>query len=199
MSILTDVTKKFKVLEPIFNERQLCLWAATEARSIRHGGITMLAKLTGLAEKTVSRGIEEIFKQGRKSKETVLLGDSKSRVSGGGRKTIIEKHPDIMDKLANLLSPATRGDPESNLLWSSKSLAKLAAELKEQGISISLPTVSDLLDKLGFTKQANSKTKEGDSHEDRDEQFQFIEAESKRVQSEGNPVISIDTKKKEII
>ena len=94
-----------------------------------------------------------------------------------------------MEKLAFLVSPATRGDPESNLLWTSKSLEKLSKELKEQGISVSLPTISNLLENLGFTKQANAKTKEGSSHEDRDEQFQFIEAESHRVQVDGNPLV----------
>ena len=199
MNIFTEISKKFKPLVNIFNERQLRLWAATEARAIGHGGISTLAKVTGLSEKTISRGIAEISKPGRKSNESLNLTSDQSRKSGAGRKLITDIYPDIMEKLAFLVSPATRGDPESNLLWTSKSLEKLSKELKEQGISVSLPTISNLLENLGFTKQANAKTKEGSSHEDRDEQFQFIEAESHRVQADGNPVISIDTKKKEII
>jgi Rhodopirellula transposase DDE domain len=199
MTIITEISKKFKSLANIFNERQTRLWAATEARAIGHGGIAILAEVTGLGVKTISRGISEISKPGRKSHETLNFESDRARKPGAGRKLVTEKHPDIMSKLEALVSSSTRGDPESNLLWTSKSLSKLAAELKVQGITVSLPTISDLLETLGFTKQANSKTKEGDSHEDRDAQFRFIDEESRRLHSDGNPVISIDTKKKEMI
>lgn len=199
MNIFTELSRKFKPLATILNERQIRTWAATEARAIGHGGISMLAKVTGLAEKTISRGIAEVSKPGRKSNEVLNLETDQSRKPGGGRKLITEKHPGIMEALEKLVSPATRGDPESNLLWTSKSLAKLSAELKIQGISVSLPTISDLLEKLGFTKQANSKTSEGSTHEDRDAQFNFINSECSRLHENGNPVISVDTKKKENI
>ena len=199
MTIITEIAKKFKPLKNILNERQTRIWASTEARAIGHGGIAILSEVTGLGVKTISRGISEISKPGRKSNQTLNLDSDRARKPGGGRKLVTEIHPNIMSKLEVLLSPATRGDPESNLLWTSKSLSKLAAELKAHGISVSLPTISNLLEILGFTKQANSKTKEGDSHDDRDAQFRFIDEESKRLHADGNPVISIDTKKKEII
>jgi hypothetical protein len=119
MTIITEIAKKFKPLKNILNERQTRIWASTEARAIGHGGIAILSEVTGLGVKTISRGISEISKPGRKSNQILNLDSDRARKPGGGRKLITDIHPNIMSKLEDLLSPATRGDPESNLLWSS--------------------------------------------------------------------------------
>jgi hypothetical protein len=199
METLTILVQKFKPLANILNERQLRIWSATEARAFGHGGIKALASVTGLSEKTISRGLAEISSPGRKSNAIAELGTTGSRISGGGRKTLLEKYPDLSEKLESLISPTTRGNPESSLRWTIKSLSNLANELKNLGYSVSRSTVSLLLEQAGYSLQGNSKVLEGTDHEDRDAQFNFINDEAKRLQDQNNPVVSVDTKKKEII
>ncbi len=200
MKLKEIVSRKFKVLKPTFTEQQLRLWSATEAKAIGHGGITILVEVTGLSEKTISRGISEISKPGRKKKiEIKESGEQRIRKSGGGRKSISEKDPDLLKKLDELISPFTRGDPESALRWSAKSTHNLAEELTKSGHPVSAMTVHTLLSKMEYSLQSNSKTKEGGNHADRDAQFLHINNAAEEYHEKNIPVISIDTKKKEMI
>ena len=192
--------KKFRVMKLVLDEQQLRLWSATEAKAIGHGGIGLVSNITGLSEKTISRGIAEISSPGRKKKqEFTKSGARKVRKSGGGRKSITETDPELIVELEKMISPYTRGDPESALRWTSKSMDKLARELTAMGHPVSAMTVYTLLTNMKYSLQSNKKTKEGDSHKDRDAQFQFINKTAEEFHEKNFPVISIDTKKKELI
>lgn len=180
------------------DEKLTRLWAATEAKALGHGGIAAVSRATGIDEKTIKAGMLQISKKGRKPKDKKKL-TNRIRQEGGGRKSLIEKNPNLKNALENLIDPITRGDPESPLLWTSKSLDKLATELNAQGFKISLHTVGRMLNEMGYSLQSNRKANEGKSHEDRDAQFNHINEQAKLYNNENQPVISIDTKKKEII
>ena len=190
-SILTD---KFAAIITTLNERGLRLWAAAEARSLGHGGITKVAKVTGLSRRTVARGIKELAWP-----DTVSLASHVSRRKGGGRKKLTTKSPALGDDLKRLVDPVTRGHPESPLLWTAKSTAALAKELQDMGYQISDRTVATLLHENGYSLQAMRKTKEGGSHEHRDAQFANIACAVNKHQAEGQPAVSIDAKKKELV
>jgi len=183
---------KFLALAPELSERGRRMWAATEALAIGHGGISLVVRATGISESTVLRGIREI-----KSGEEVEPG--RVRRSGGGRKSLVSTDPTLAGDLESLVEPTASGDPQSRLRWTSKSLRKLTAELQAMGHEISYRTVGTLLEATGYTLQSNRKAQERRSHPDRDDQFRFINREVARMQRDGQPVISVDTKKKELV
>lgn len=195
---LTQVVEaKYITLKPLLDERARRLWAAVEARSLGRGGIIRVAEATGLARGTIRAGLKELALP--KSVDDGSLPDGRLRPPGGGRKSVTDHDPDLLRKLEALVDPATRGDPMSPLLWTCKSAAKLAEGLKVQGHVVSERTVNRLLHDLGYSLQSNRKTIEGKGHPDRDAQFQFINRRAKAFQRQGQPVVSVDTKKKELV
>ena len=184
--------EKYNNLSFCLNERSSRIWAATEAKSYGHGGIIILSRVTGLDRKTVRVGIKELDSPNKLEKNRI-------RKKGGGRKNITETNPDIVKSLKLLVDPVTRGDPESPLLWTAKSTRNLADELSKKDSKISHSKVCDLLKKSGYSLQANKKTNEGGDHPDRNEQFEYINKKVRDFQKWNQPVISVDTKKKENI
>lgn len=179
---------------PFMDERMKRIFLAAEALSLGYGGITRVSQATNTSRTTITQGIREI-KQAQK--ESV---SERTRKEGGGRKTLKDKYPEIIAELEKLIDPYTRGDPESPLRWTSKSTRQLSDVLNQIGFKISHVTVADMLHDLGYSLQANSKTLEGSGdHPERDEQFVYINDKTKAFQQAGDPVISVDTKKKELI
>lgn len=189
--ILAD---KFTAIASSLNERSLRLWAAAEARSLGYGGIQKVADITGFSRDRISRGIKELNEE-----KTQELEPHASRRKGGGRKKLTDKSPGLLSDLERLVDPVTRGHPESPLLWTAKSTADLAKELEVMGYSISDRSVATLLKGAGYSLQAMRKTREGGEHEDRDAQFINIAKAVSLHQVEGEPAVSIDAKKKELI
>lgn len=187
----TSLTAKFEALFPHLDERQRRLVLGAEARAIGHGGITLVAQAAGVGAVTVSRGVREL-----EAGEEPL---GRVRKPGGGRKRAAETDPGLRPALLALVEPDQRGDPMSPLRWTTKSTRKLAAHLTRQGHRISADTVGDLLRQEGFSLQANAKTIEGAQHPDRDAQFRYINEQVKEHINTGDPVISVDTKKKELV
>jgi hypothetical protein len=183
---------KFATLAPALNERTRRLVFAAEAQSIGRGGIAMVAQATGAARSTIQRGIEEL-------QAPPCLESSRIRKPGGGRKKIVEQDPTLKRDLEGLVEPSTRGDPEAPLRWTLKSVRVLAEELQGMGHSVSYPIVAELLREAGYSLQGNRKTKEGSHHPDRNAQFENINRRVRRQQAAGQPVISVDTKKKELV
>jgi len=175
------------------NERLTRLWAGAEAQAIGEGGIAIVEEATGMSRTTIRAGRDEL-RAGIDPADVVNV-----RRTGGGRPPIEETHPDIVPALEALVDPVTRGDPESPLRWTSKSTRKLAEELAHQGYQVSPQKVGQLLHASGYSLQATHKTLEGSSHPDRNEQFEIINARVDKFQGRGAPVISVDTKKKELI
>jgi transposase len=182
---------RFGVLLPHLNERQRRLAVATEARLLGHGGVRAVAGIAGVSETTVRRGVAEL--------EAGLepLPEGRVRAPGGGRKPIEETDPAVLKALLAMVEPDERGDPESPLRWTTKSLRHVAEGLTRRGYPVSAPTVGRLLKSAGFSLQANTKTLEGVQHPDRDAQFRYINDQVKDHQAGGEPVISVDTKKRE--
>jgi len=193
---IEKIRVKYEHLRSHIDEKVLRLWAAVEAQSLGRGGISQVSAATSLSRTTIYVGVSEL-----ESGESEVLArlPGKIRRPGGGRKKLKEKDSSLLQALDELLEPNTRGDPETPLRWTCKSTTKLAEELRAKGHSVSQRTVCDLLDELGYSLQGNRKTKEGLSHPDRDQQFIHISEKVKALQSIGQPVISVDTKKKEII
>jgi hypothetical protein len=179
------------------NERMVRLWSAAEAQLIGHGGITVVSEATGIAHTTIRRGIKELSLQSQQSE--ILLPPSRVRRAGGGRKNILVTDPQLLQALEALVDPVTRGDPESPLRWTCKSTYRLAEELCKQSHPVSARKVGYLLRDAGYSLQANRKTREGASHPDRNAQFEYINTHVVNFQGKGYPVISVDTKKKEIV
>jgi len=175
------------------NERLTRLWAGAEAEAIGEGGIAIVEEATGMSRTTIRAGRDEL-RAGIDPTDVVNV-----RRTGGGRPPIEETHPDIVPALEALVDPVTRGDPESPLRWTSKSTRKLAEELAHQGYQVSPQKVGQLLHASGYSLQATHKTLEGSSHPDRNKQFEIINARVDKFQGRGAPVISVDTKKKELI
>ncbi|KKB96631.1 Rhodopirellula transposase, partial [Candidatus Arcanobacter lacustris] len=197
--VLKDIVfakQRFEMISWALDERLKRLFAASEAKVLGRGGVTKIAQATGLARITIHAGIKELE---NRSEEIVDVPIGKTRKSGGGRKNILQTSPEILDDLRKLVEPTTRGDPESPLLWTCRSLRNLASELVSLGHKISHETTGLLLEKLGYSLQGNRKTLEGSNHPDRNAQFEFINTKVQEIQSENNPVISVDTKKKELI
>ncbi len=186
------IRKRFTSLSPHLNERERRLFAATEARTAGYGGIAAASAATGVAVSTIGRGLKEL---------SVLdtLAPDRVRRPGGGRKLLVEKDATLLDDLLALVEPSERGDPMSPLRWTCKSLSQLTAALVAQGHRIGRTVVGELLHKQKFSLQANRKTREGDSHPDRNVQFIHINGSVKAALAAGQPVISVDTKKKELV
>ena len=195
-SVVKTIQDKYELLWPYLNEKTRRIWAAIEAQSLGWGGITLVAKATGLSRTTIHGGMDNLCKS-----DGTTRSDYSDRIRefGGGRKLLEEKDPTLLTDLELLIEPATLGDPESPLKWTSKSVAKLAAGLNQEGHRISPKSVYNLLESLGYSLQSNRKTRDRKSHPDRDAQFLHIAQQVKYFQSENQPVISVDTKKKELI
>ena len=188
----TGIRQRFEAMRGQLDERGLRLLAAAEARTAGYGGIAAVARATGLARSTIGRGLADL--------DQPALAPGQVRRAGSGRRPEQGKDPTLLADLRRLAEPATRGDPMRPLLWVSKSHAKLAAALAAMGHRVSPNTVGKLLrEELGYSRQANRKTLEGASHSDRDAQFEHINARVRAFQAAGDPVISVDTKKKELI
>src|ERR1700689_1092877 len=185
------VAAKFQAIFPHLDERQRRLLMGAEARSLGHGGIRLVARAAGVREATVSLGVDEL------DSGAAPLG--RVRRPGGGRKRAADLDPGLLPALLDLGEPDERGDPMSPLRWTTKSTRNLAGELTAQGRKVSADTVGDLLRAEGFSLQGNAKTLEGRRHPDRDAQFRYINEQVKAHQDTADPVISVDTKKKELV
>lgn len=185
------LTAKFETIFPHLDERQRRLLMGAEARSLGHGGIRLVAQAAGVREATVSAGVDELLAGAEP------LG--RVRRSGGGRKRAVELDPGLRPALVALVEPEERGDPMSPLRWTTKSTRALAEELTRQGHRVGADTVADLLRAEGFSLQGNAKTLEGTRHPDRDSQFGYISETAREYLAAGDPVISVDTKKKELV
>jgi DNA-binding transcriptional ArsR family regulator len=179
------------VVFPHLDERQRRIMAAAEARSLGRGGIIRVAEATGMSRSTVTAAVKEL--------KAGLVVTNRVRRPGGGAKSITQMQPGIVAALKALVAPDTRGDPESPLLYTLKSTRELADELCAQGYEVSHATVGQLLHDLGYSLQANAKTREGSSHADRDLQFRYINGQVAAYAATGDPVISVDAKKKELV
>ncbi len=187
------LSEKFERIRPHLNEASLRLWAANEALSLGYGGVSEVSRATELSRTTIHAGIAEL------KSAAVAHESNRIRRSGGGRKKLTDKDPGLLGALNKLVDPVTRGDPESALRWTSKSTTKLAQELSTSGHPVSQRTVCDLLTGEGYSLQSVRKTREGAQHPDRDAQFQFLNAQVQAALKAGQPVISVDTKKKELV
>ena len=187
----------FSEIAPALNERARRAVAAAEARALGHGGVSLVAAVTGLARSTVRRGVAEL--EPGAAPEPSREAAPRVRRPGGGRKTLTASDPTLVQDLEALVDPVTRGDPESPLRWTCKSLSNLAMALGERGHRISARKVGDLLRERDYSLQATRKTTEGTSHPDRDAQFAHINAQAQAFQRHGQPVVSVDTKKKELV
>jgi hypothetical protein len=183
---------KYKALAPTLTERARRIWAATEARAAGWGGITGVARATGISTATIQRGLQELT-----ARRPLPAG--RIRRPGGGRKRSVAKDPTLLADLEGLVEPTASGDPMSPLRWTSKSVRQLAVTLQRMGHQVSHQLVAELLAGAGYSLQANRKTREGPSHPDRDAQFRYINQQVRRVQAARQPVISVDTKKKELV
>jgi hypothetical protein len=201
MSEVATIRAKFESLRPFLDERRRRLWAATEALALGRGGVTVVAQATALRRNTIQAGIRELQTRAPVAAgEPVLAGpDRRVRAPGGGRKALTAHDPALLRELEALVEPVTRGDPMSPLRWTCKSTRQLATELGRQGHRVSHQTVAELLHALDYSLQGNRKTKEGTAHPDRDAQFTYLNAQVRACQERGQPVISVDTKKKELV
>ena len=198
--MVATVQDKYHTLVPALNEKLRRRWAACEAMALGRGGISAVARETGLSWNTVKRGIREIEHELPHLAESIELQDQQRiRQPGAGRPRRAAEDPTLVKHLEKLLEPVTRGDPSSQLLWTCKSTRKLAAELTAKGHTVSHMTVARLLAELGYSLQSNRKTREGTSTPDRDAQFQHINRKVRSFQRRGQPVISVDTKKRELV
>ena len=189
----TGLASKFKLLAGVLDERARRLVAGAEAEAIGFGGVTAVARASGLSRGTVIRGVAEL-----KVAPKVARGQ-RIRRQGAGRKRTIDQDASLKRDLESLVEPVTRGDPESSLRWTCKSVRQLAAELRRMNHRTSHRMVAELLHEMEYSLQANSKTLEGSAHPDRDAQFHHIADKSREFQKAGQPVISVDTKKKELV
>ena len=187
------LVRKFEVLARVLDERTRRLVAAAEAKAIGFGGVTMVARASGLSRGTVIRGLAEL-----KTAPKPVRGQ-RIRRKGAGRKRTVDRDATLKRDLEALVEPVTRGDPESALRWTCKSVRQLAAELQHKGHQTSHRMVAELLHKMDYSLQANRKTLEGSSHPDRDAQFHHIGDKIRGFQADRQPVISVDTKKKELV
>lgn len=184
---------RYAALDPVLDERGRRRFAAAEALAAGRGGVTAVARITGIARSTIDRGLLELRGTG------VPAAANRIRRSGGGRRRLVATDLTLLADLKELVEPTTRGDPMAPLLWTAKSLRHLAGGLRGLGHRISHNVVADLLRELGYSLQANRKTLEGTNHPDRDAQFGYINDQMKQALAAGEPAISVDTKKKELV
>jgi transposase len=187
-----EIKQRYERLAGELNERTRRLFAANEAMALGWGGIAVVARATGLSRQVIVDGMQEL-------REGQRAGEGRIRRIGGGRKSNVSKDPSLSDDLERLVEPVTRGDPESPLRWTSKSVRKLAKELQHLGHQVSHELVSELLHELGYSLQALRKTREGGEHPDRDGQFEHLNAQAAAFLAAGEPAVSVDAKKKELV
>jgi hypothetical protein len=192
MKTLSELRPKFASVWPLLDERTRRLMAANEARALGRGGISQVSCACGLSRKAIAKGIKEI-------EAGTAPPPGRIRQPGAGRKTLSDHDPGLAGALERLIDPDTRGDPQTPLRWTCKSTRTLAAQLTRKKHPISHMKVAQLLHGQGYSLQGNRKTEEGDDHPDRDAQFRFINTQVKRILAKGAPVISVDTKKKELV
>jgi transposase len=190
------IRRKYRSLDPVLDERSRRQWAAAEAQEYGYGGVTAVASATGLARDTIQSGRRELAYRRRHPEEAT---PERLRQPGGGRKPRTQADPALLSALEALVEPLTRGDPQSPLRWTCKSTRRLAEELSREGHRIGYRTVAWLLHEAGYSLQANRKTREGNQHPDRTAQFAFINTQATSFQKRRQPVISVDTKKKELV
>ena len=187
-----EIKQRYERLAGELNERTRRLFAANEAMELGWGGIAVVARATGLSRQVISDGMQEL-------REGQRAGEGRIRRMGGGRKSNVNKDPSLSEDLERLVEPVTRGDPESPLRWTSKSVRKLAKELQPMGHRVSHELVSELLHGLGYSLQVSRKTREGGKHPDRDGQFEHLNAQAAAFLAAGEPAVSVDAKKKELV
>jgi hypothetical protein len=189
------IQKRFRSLSRFLDERMRRLVAAAESESIGYGGVSAVARATGVSRRAITEGMKEL----RRRKVTSEARSGRIRRKGGGRKRTIDRDQALAEDLDRLVDPVTRGDPESPLRWTCKSVRRLAEELQREGHAVSYQTVAEVLHQMDYSLQANQKTLEGSQHADRDRQFEYINRKAQRYLKRGEPVISVDTKKKELV
>jgi hypothetical protein len=185
------IRRRWEAIGSKLDERAQRMFAAAEVRTAGWGGLKAVARITGLARSTINRGENDL--------DGEPLAEGQVRRKGGGRKPVAVIDPGLVPALKRLVEPMTRGDPMRPLIWVSKSMDKLATALSAMGHPVSADTVRSELTKLGFSRQHNRKADEGARHPDRNAQFEYINAKVKAAQATGQPVISVDTKKKELV
>jgi hypothetical protein len=198
MSELESIRHRYEALGPLLDERLTRLWAAAEARAMGYGGISLVARATGITRKRIATGLREL-QQWAAGATTAPAAPARIRRPGGGSKPLTERDPTLWPALEALVDPVTRGDPQSPLRWTCKSTAQLAHELQRQGHQVGARKVAALLKEHDYSLQGTRKTQEGSAHPDRDQQFQAIKARTQAFQERGQPVVSVDAKKKELV
>ena len=194
-TLIVRIRRKYRSLRPGMDERLRRQWAAAEAREVGWGGVTAVAEASGLSRVTITKGVRELAQPAR----VRVAQAQRVRQPGGGRKPVTARDPELAAALDALIDPVTRGDPDSPLRWTCKSTYRLAEELTGRGHPVSPRTVAMLLRAAQYSLQANRKTREGASHPDRNAQFEYINARVLQFQHRGQPAISVDTKKKELV
>jgi Rhodopirellula transposase DDE domain len=184
--------KRYREMAPVLNEQSRRRFVALEARALGRGGVSLMSRISGLARSTIYQGLSDIH-------DNVSAPPGRVRKAGGGRKKKTVGDPTLVNDLKSLVEPVTRGDPMQPLLWTTRSLRNLVAALAKKGHQVCPTVVGDLLRSMGYSLQANSKTREGSKHIDRDAQFQYINTQAKAFLAAHEPVISVDTKKKELV
>ena len=195
-TVIEGIRRKFEALRPVMDERMRRHWTAVEATELGWGGVSTVSLATGLSRTTITAGIQELKE--RREAPTVETS-SRIRRPGGGRKSVTASDPRLLDALEALVEPVTRGDPQSPLRWTLKSTRRLAKELTRQEHPVGPRTVAGLLRIAGYSLQGNRKTREGNQHPDRNAQFEYINDQVRRFHHCGQPAISVDTKKKELV
>lgn len=192
-----DVGLRFRSLSVFLDERMRRLVAAAESAAIGYGGVSVVARATGVSRRAITEGMKELSRP--KVSREAGAPQFRVRRKGAGRKRAVDKDPGLRADLDRLVDPATRGDPESPLRWTCKSVRVLAEELQREGHAVSYQTVAELLHEMDYSLQANQKKLEGSQHADRNQQFEYINRKAQRYLKQGEPVISVDTKKKELV
>lgn len=193
--VIARIRRKYRALAVEMDERIRRQWAAAEARDLGYGGVSAVARATGLSRTTITAGLRELKLPAKKR----AVEAQRIRRPGGGRRRAVDNDPELIQALETLIEPLTRGDPESPLRWTCKSTYRLAEELTQQDHPIGPRTVAKLLRETGYSLQANRKTREGKQHPDRNAQFEYISEQVQLFQRRRNPTISVDTKKKELV
>lgn len=192
MDKMLSIQKKYAVLASRLDERSRRLWAATEAEALGYGGVSLVMRATGISRRAINDANKEIA-------SGISLPADRIRKPGGGRKAAVVHQPDLPQRLESLIDPLTRGDPESPLRWTVKSTRQLAEELKKKGLTTSHAHIATMLHEMNYSLQGNRKTLEGSQHPDRNAQFEYINDQVSIALRSGQPVISVDTKKKELV